>query len=213
MMQSRRSVPEDIGFPGQERKMEEKTKVRTVCRSIRGKMSPEEVFDKSRRIDERLMALPCIQKAPQILVYAAVRGEVEVSLFAEEMLRMGKTVAFPRVSGKTMEFYEVNSLRQLRLGSFRIPEPDGNGKPVIPEAGAIICVPGTAFAEDGSRIGQGGGYYDRYLSRYPYLYRIGLAYEWQTRYAWEADATDMPVHLLVTEEHVICTDRTGKQNL
>lgn len=186
--------------------MEDKIKIRTVCRQIRSSMSPEEVAEKSAAVCSRLAELSCIRSAPQIFVYSAVRGEADVSFFANMLLQAGRTVAFPRVDGNDMEFYEVSNLGQLTEGSFHIPEPDGSGKPIIPEKGAMICVPGTAFAEDGSRIGQGGGYYDRYLSRYPYLYRIGVAYEWQTRYAWKADATDVPMHLMITECRSFCTD-------
>ncbi len=210
-------------------------------------MSAEEVANRSRQICKYLMNLPQIQAAPQILVYAAVRGEVDLLPLVRMLWDCGKTVAFPRVCGEEMAFYRVDAETELTLGSYGIPEPTG-GEPLIPSSGAVICVPGVAFsihfmnrkvelqqicadsqnvtetsfehdimktghyAESDSamsfitkidRIGMGGGYYDRYLSAFPGLLRIGVAYDWQTHESWEPDACDVPMNILVTEEEII----------
>ena len=45
-------------------------------------------------------------------------------------------------------------------------EPDASLSAVEPAEGDIIVVPALCCAPDGRRQGQGGGYYDRFLSRY-----------------------------------------------
>ncbi|MGB0767989.1 MAG: 5-formyltetrahydrofolate cyclo-ligase, partial [Phycisphaeraceae bacterium] len=38
----------------------------------------------------------------------------------------------------------------------------------------VTIVPGLAFTPNGQRLGQGGGYYDRYLAKHPATYKIGI---------------------------------------
>ena len=103
------------------------------------------------------------------------------------------------ISYNDMEFYEITCWNQLESGAFGILEPQEGLAPIIPQKDAVICVPGVAFSPDGSRIGMGRGYYDRYLSRYPYIYKIGVAYEVQMEYNWEADDLDVSMDTVVTE--------------
>ncbi len=49
----------------------------------------------------RLLAMPCFQKAENLLLYAAFGGEVDLAVLAEQAARQGKTVAYP-VCGKTL---------------------------------------------------------------------------------------------------------------
>ena len=98
-----------------------------------------------------------------------------------------------------MEFYPVTSWEGLAEGSFRILEPTDTRCGVVPGNTTVVCVPGIAFSNHGDRIGMGKGYYDRYLSRYPQLYKIGLAYELQMEYSWTPDVCDIAMDLLITE--------------
>ena len=43
----------------------------------------------------RILAMPCFQKAENLLLYAAFGGEVDLAGLAEQAARLGKTVAYP----------------------------------------------------------------------------------------------------------------------
>ena len=43
----------------------------------------------------RILAMPCFQKAENLLLYAAFGGEVDLTGLAEQAARLGKTVAYP----------------------------------------------------------------------------------------------------------------------
>ena len=43
----------------------------------------------------RILAMPCFQKAENLLLYAAFGGEVDLAVLAEQAARLGKTVAYP----------------------------------------------------------------------------------------------------------------------
>lgn len=64
----------------------------------------------------------------------------------------------------------------------------------------VIVVPLVAFDLEGNRIGMGGGYYDRFLKRYPKAQKIGLAYEFQKVDEIPAEPHDIRLNAVVTEK-------------
>ncbi len=191
--------------------MNRKYEIREICKRNRSSLSTDEVRDRSAMICSRLINHPKVQQASQVLVYSAIHREVDLHQLVERLWENGKSVAFPRVmndeAGITdnhdMDFYEITGWGQLISGSYGILEPQKELLPITPHKDAVICVPGVAFSEDGSRIGMGKGYYDRYLSRYPYLYKIGVAYALQIGYNWEEDPLDVAMDEIVTETTII----------
>lgn len=186
--------------------MEYKKEIRELAKRRRCWMETAEVAGKSEGICRRLIDNRNVQQAHQILVYSAIGNEVDLKLFVEQEWRMGKSIAFPRCIGAEMEFYEITDWSQLTEGSFHILEPANVTRPIVPMDNAVVCVPGIAFSENGDRIGMGSGYYDRYLRRYPYLYKIGLAYELQMQYSWTPDYCDITMDLLITEQREVCVN-------
>jgi 5-formyltetrahydrofolate cyclo-ligase len=66
----------------------------------------------------------------------------------------------------------------LQAGAYCITEPTGE-RFTDQEAIDVAIVPGMAFDTEGHRLSRGKGYYDRFLSHVPYLYKIGLCFSWQ----------------------------------
>ena len=64
---------------------------------------------------------------------------------------------------------EITALTQLVPGHFGIAEPPAELPPTDPAAlpGRLLAlVPCMAAGQDGTRLGRGGGYYDRFLAHY-----------------------------------------------
>ena len=74
-----------------------------------------------------------------------------------------------------MDFADISG--GTHLARFGIPEPEASLPAAEPAEGDIIVVPALCCAPDGRRQGQGGGYYDRFLARYPGVTSACLARE------------------------------------
>lgn len=187
--------------------METKNSIRKQILALRNAMSQEECVKKSRMVVRKVLDLPNVQNSEYVLCYASYKNEVMTGELTEELLRMGKQVYLPRVSGDEMDFYRIRSLTDLAEGYKGILEPSQDCVDVFSKEKweqikekVVMFLPGAAFSETGARIGYGKGYYDRYLMRIPCGERIALAYEIQIVADIPADDHDIPVTAIVTEK-------------
>lgn len=106
--------------------------------------------------------------APVIVgLYAAVRRELDTYPLIEQIRAAGGTVALPVMDtqNKTLSFYRWKKNESLVTGPHKIPAPapSESEAPVIPN---ILILPLLAFDRTGTRLGSGGGYYDRTLAHF-----------------------------------------------
>ena len=98
----------------------------------------------------------------------------------ERALDEGYVCALPKVETDTkiLHFVEWRRETELAKGAFGIMEPQ-DGQAVDPD---IFLVPMLAFDRRGTRLGQGGGYYDATLAHYRTqkdIEAVGVAYSLQ----------------------------------
>ncbi|MCR5061518.1 MAG: 5-formyltetrahydrofolate cyclo-ligase [Saccharofermentans sp.] len=136
--------------------------------------------------------------------YMPFRGEISTKAFCSKVLSAGGVILMPRVEGKDMIFHKVSSLDEgFETGSYGIMEPLAE-LPVFDIRNAdVVIVPGIAYNDEGIRLGQGGGYYDRL---YEYLggdspdrkvLMIGVCYDFQMVSSIPVDDRDMAVDVLI----------------
>ena len=139
-------------------------------------------------------------------LYCALAEEVPTERIRRAYLAAGARLYYPRVTGKgTLAFYPHTEGDGWETGPYGIPEPSIPAG-VEPRSSGwdIIVVPGLAFDQQRNHLGQGFGYYDRFLGGLPEsVPRVGLACVGQLVREVPVDAWDVPVHALVTEEGVI----------
>ena len=115
------------------------------------------------------------QKATHIASYISYGDEPSTSELNTALLKNGKTLYLPRISGKDLEWVKwQGDQSQLLPSKFsrNILEPVGDAisdKLVI----ELIVVPALRIDRAGYRLGQGGGFYDRALSKLS-AWSIGL---------------------------------------
>ena len=119
---------------------------------------------KSQKICSALTAADEYKKAAVIAVYASLADEVDTSFIIDDAQKASKTVLLPKIENKgEMNFYEISSV--LTRNALGIKEPDDTKK-YFPEEISLIVVPIVCADGQRGRIGFGGGYYDRYLSKF-----------------------------------------------
>lgn len=144
----------------------QKAELRRRIRKQRREQDPETLRQESLRACERLLSLPELQTACCVFCYVSCKGEAVTLSLIEQLLSQGKHVLVPRCKDEgQMDCVEIHSLNELVPGMMNIPEPPPEA-PVTPsERVEFAVVPALACGEDGSRLGQGGGYYDRFLEQ------------------------------------------------
>ena len=148
----------------------------------------------------RGLAMPCFQKAENLLLYAAFGGEVNLAVLAEQAARLGKTVAYPVCGENFTLTAAVPGPDGWEVGTYGIRTPILSRSAVLPpDKLDLVLVPCTAFDAVCHRVGMGKGYYDRYLPRCTRAVKLGVAFEAQRVDAAAVDAYDEKLDGFVTE--------------
>jgi 5-formyltetrahydrofolate cyclo-ligase len=138
-----------------------------------------------------------------VAVYASRPKEANLSALFSLPLRF----CFPRVLSDDgqMEFRWVKAAGkkgELILGPYNIFEPNAK-HPLVQRNEIKACfAPLLAFDEKGRRLGNGKGFYDRFLDGFKGL-KVGVGFEWQYSVTPLPDeAHDQPLDLVVTEHGI-----------
>lgn len=180
--------------------MTPKQEIRKKYKSLRNEMSSQEVKEKSNQICQNFISSNLFQQAERIMAYAPLGNEVDIRPVMEEGWRQEKRIAFPKVFGDTMRYFEVSSFSQLKEGTFHVMEPVETNP--VDWKNALVLVPGVAFDRQGNRMGYGKGYYDRFFEGKTDCVKVGVAYELQVADQLPTEENDLPVEYLVTEKGV-----------
>lgn len=155
---------------------------------------------RAKLAQEFVLADPVWRQAASVGLYVPVRGEIDCGDLAKVALAAGKKLYLPRIvdeNAHVMEFAPCSDLSFLRPGPYAIPEPPGD------EAAKnldFVLVPGLAFDLAGTRLGQGFGYYDRWLARGLAKKTLGFCFAFQIRPGLQRDPWDAPVNGVCSED-------------
>ncbi len=152
----------------------------------------------SAAIAKNVLNLSVYQETSLVLVYIDYKNEVQTRPIIEAAWRDGKQVAAPKVNGKEMDFYLLNSMNDLESGYMGILEPR-EGLVRTDAVEGMMVMPGVAFDRDRHRVGYGGGFYDRFLEAHPQIRRVAVAYEFQLFDEVPHEEFDICPEVLVTE--------------
>lgn len=139
-------------------------------------------------------------QTPILGVYFAVGSELDPAPLLPLLEASGWRYALPRLGSapRSMDFVSWRPGEPLKKNAHKIPEPVA-GELIPPEKLTALLLPLVAFDALGTRLGQGGGFYDVYCTRYSGP-RIGWAFACQRNTdALPREALDIPLTHLTTE--------------
>ncbi|WP_337191234.1 5-formyltetrahydrofolate cyclo-ligase [Parapontixanthobacter aurantiacus] len=133
-------------------------------------------------------------------LYHAMGDEAPTRAYAKHFQENGYRIALPYFAEENaaMEFREYTDPfadDDLESGPFDIPQPRSEAPLLDPD---ILFVPLIGFTEEGHRLGQGKGHYDRFLGANLVRQRIGLAWDAQLVAEMPVEQHDEPLDMIVT---------------
>ena len=166
----------------------------------------------SEVIMARLLECEAYRRAEAVMAYASMADEVQLQGLLEHSLKAGKFLALPYVIAQGLiGAARVKSLAALTEGAYGILTVAEEGREMLPPGSLdLIVVPGVAFGLDGSRLGMGAGFYDRFMSENePQALRIALCFDCQLAEEIPMEKHDQRVEAIITETRFIDC-RSGK---
>ena len=170
----------------------------------------------SQQIVEQILASDAYQKAQNIMIYRAVKGEVDLNALEIAAQKEEKALYYPLCISKT-EMIALSPKGNLpegqtawKKGAFGIMEPvRENSIEIAPEELDMVICPCTVFDGHGGRMGMGAGYYDRYLIKCTKACVTAVAFEVQKTEQVPMEAWDVRMDIIFTERNVYCLENEG----
>ena len=178
-----------------------KRTLRTLYRAKRRALSTAQQHAHAEAVAQTL--LPHLRGEDVVGVYLHRDGELNLAPTMSMCQRKGARLALPVVVEAGLVFAAYTSGQSMRRNRFGIEEPED---PVIAKP-TLVLAPLVAFDLCGTRLGMGGGYYDRYFQEHPSARRIGVAHECQCVRELPAEPGDVPLAAAVTERGWRCFRR------
>ncbi len=179
-----------------------KQNLRKKIRASLKNLTPQELSQQSEQVWVRLFELPQYKSSKSVGLFLSMpKGEIHTDEACAKVLSDGKTLYVPRVGLDfeqcDMDLIKVPSKDFQDAGNDKFYKDWPRNKWGIPEAPTsemytaatpgdidLLIVPGLGFDANGGRIGQGKGYYDRFIHRMrngceeddmkPHLVAVGL---------------------------------------
>jgi 5-formyltetrahydrofolate cyclo-ligase len=174
--------------------MIDKRELRAAMRATRKRLAGLDAGAADRAADQA-GALP---PGRIVAVYSAIGSELDVEALSHALVRAGRQLCLPVVIERDapMIFRRWLPGEPLELDEAGVPAPFPLAEVVDPD---LILTPLLAFDARGSRLGQGGGYYDRTFAARPEVTRIGFAYSGQEIQDLPVEPHDIRLHGVLTE--------------
>jgi 5-formyltetrahydrofolate cyclo-ligase len=176
-----------------------KAALRTEAHKRRAQLHPSLRLEAARDAVAHFFDGIEIGQGEVVAAYWPIRDELDIKHLIARLMDSGQAVALPVVLGDEEPL-------DIRLWQEGAPLYEAGFGTLAPEDGAprvepdVILMPLLGFDRHGTRLGYGGGYYDRTLARLPRRPRlIGFAFARQELDHIPRDAHDVPLDAIVTE--------------
>lgn len=180
----------------------EKRRLRKEYRAAYTQLKPEYIAESDRGIFENVTKLPEFLSAEVIFTYYSIDNEPGTHKIIELALEMGKIVTLPIIRGNgIMDAGIIRSFADIGDGAWNIPAPAVDSEIMPPEKIDFAIIPALTFDRSGFRLGQGGGYYDRFLKGAGF-FTAGITRSIFFLESVPREEHDVPLSCIVTENEI-----------
>ena len=184
---------------------EQKRALRARCLAARTALSTDEKARLDAALCRAITAHAAFSAADLLLLFSPVRGEPDLTSLAQFAAARGIPVAFPRTEGSDMTFRIARPDELRERDRFGIPVPSSDAPLALPTRRTLCLLPGLAAGKDGTRLGYGGGFYDRFLATFAGITLFPI-YDFLVFPTLPAEDFDFRVAGLITEKGECATD-------
>ena len=186
-----------------------KVDIRRRVRERRKALGQAVRADLSRRIARSVLSLLQDHPDGSVFCYLSVGSEVDTSDVISALIASGRKVCVPVVVGDAMVAAAYDGKAPLKTGAKGASEPQ-NVDVVPPSQIGVIIAPLVAFDGKGNRLGQGGGYYDKFMTLQAFA--VGVAFSCQQD-EFPVEAHDVPLDAVVTEQGIRIFDENYRRKI
>lgn len=157
-------------------------------------------------IFEEIINSEIYKKSKKIFTYISFGSEVDTIKLIKYSFSNNKEVYVPKINKqiKDMIALKIHNFNNMSVDKWGIIEPKSVDKANIGTDFDLIIMPGIAFDKQGNRIGYGGGYYDKYISKLNNASNLlALAYDFQIIQDIESESHDIKVDFILTNKGFI----------
>lgn len=189
--------------------MNELSFIRKNLRSKRRSLSPLEQKKAQLNVLHHLNSLAIFHSSKKIGLYLHAFGEVHTDLIIRLCFQKNKQVYLPMICSMNQRLVWVRISKNQYINRRFSHHPLGMKEPMATRAKHVssldlLIMPLLACDRYGTRIGMGGGYYDRTLASAKHKpYRLGLAHQFQfIEHTLKRQSWDQPLDALLTPQRV-----------
>ncbi len=183
-----------------------KTEIRQSIKLMRKNSSDETNELGSNQICKQIENTGVYKQAQHIGLYSALHGEVSLADLFSSLSFLNKIAYYPRMNtDKTLTFLRVDKETSFVKNTLGIFEPQLQTEVSIQMFMLdLLLIPVVAFDATGSRLGRGGGCFDRSMASQRPRCLMGVAYDYQYQDLIPNDPWDISLDMVVTEKNVYC---------
>lgn len=192
--------------------------LRKQLRQQRRAVTPNQQQQAQQDVLQRLIRLPKFKYAKKVGVYLDAFGEIHTQRIIEYCFVQGKQVYLPMICNMNQQLVWVEISRHQYINKRFSHHPLGMKEPMASRGKHVshldlLIMPLLACDKYGTRIGMGGGYYDRTLASAPQRpYRLGIAHDFQLIHAnLPRENWDQPLDALLTPQYFLQFKRILKR--
>jgi 5-formyltetrahydrofolate cyclo-ligase len=181
---------------------QQKETVRRRIRNGRAVQAPFERAEAGRVFAHGVLEVINPLRPTCIAAYFSTASEPSTDELLNELWSRDIQVLTPRVDGEALLWVDTERDTPTQIGAFGIREAQGNSFVDLGQA-QVIVLPALAIDPMGYRLGQGGGFYDRALSRFelpPLL--IAVVHDSEDQEDIPVESHDARVDVVVTDTRV-----------